>query len=235
MDEMSKYSALVGERMRKIREMRGCSQEDIAGSLGKSPSYYSSIERGDHSPSIDYVERIAFALGVKIEALLSQGESDPKLQDLVRENRLLESIVHRFDQLPYRKQQCMLMILDNLFCWGEGEDGFPEIERLEESMLRYAETRIDQQLIWEVTERTFESSEIGCYVSYGIAAYRIIDRKKVLLDCIEDIHMEKSIVVRLTDEIQINDLSIIHFKDVVEDLVEGNYELLLQDDGCALI
>ena len=228
---VSEYSKFVGEKIRKAREKRKLSLEDVAGCLGKSPSYLSSIERGDHSPSIDYVERVAFALGVKIEKLLCKEEDELQLQEMSRRNRLLESIDGRFDRLPFRKQQCMLNIIDNLFRWGEGDDDFPEAEQIEESMVRYTETRIDQRQVWEITEGNYEN-ENGPYVSYGIAVYRVEDRKKILLEQIDDIHTNKNVVIRLRDEMQIGDLSVEHFHEVVKDFVENNYRLLISEDDC---
>ena len=70
------------------------------------------------------------------------------------------------------------------------------------------------------------------YVSYGIAVYRVEDRKKILLEQIDDIHTNKNVVIRLRDEMQIGDLSVEHFHEVVKDFVENNYRLLISEDDC---
>ena len=57
--------------LRKVREKRGLSQEQLAFEAGLHRTYVSSVERGLRNISIDNIERLAKALGVRPSELLS--------------------------------------------------------------------------------------------------------------------------------------------------------------------
>jgi transcriptional regulator with XRE-family HTH domain len=58
----------VGERLRILREQRGLSQRALAAASDLSPNALSQIERGNVSPSVSTLNRLAAALGVPITA-----------------------------------------------------------------------------------------------------------------------------------------------------------------------
>lgn len=62
--------------LRRVREARGLTQEQVAQAVGTSQSHYSKIELGIVSPKIRTVGRIAKALGVDPIELL-RGTADP--------------------------------------------------------------------------------------------------------------------------------------------------------------
>lgn len=57
--------------MRKLRKERGLSQEDLAELANLHRTYIGSVERGERNITIDNIERIASALGVAIDCLVS--------------------------------------------------------------------------------------------------------------------------------------------------------------------
>jgi transcriptional regulator with XRE-family HTH domain len=59
-----------GLNIRRIRKDHGLSQEALAAGAGLAPTYVGQIERGKRSPTLDVVERLAEALGVKPSDLL---------------------------------------------------------------------------------------------------------------------------------------------------------------------
>lgn len=60
----------LGTRIRELRtEKVGLSQERFALKIGMDRTYYSSIERGAHSPTIAILERVNEGLGVTFEEL----------------------------------------------------------------------------------------------------------------------------------------------------------------------
>ena len=65
--------ALAAE-MRSIREQRGVSQEKLAETCGLHRTYISLLERSLRSPTVDVLERIAIALGVRSSTLLARAE-----------------------------------------------------------------------------------------------------------------------------------------------------------------
>lgn len=58
--------------MRAVRISRNLSQEDLADACGLHRTYIGSVERCERNISIDNMEKIATALGVELQALLSK-------------------------------------------------------------------------------------------------------------------------------------------------------------------
>lgn len=54
----------LGRRIQRLREARGVSQTELAGSLDMSPFYLENLERGNRMPQPDTVWDIALALDV---------------------------------------------------------------------------------------------------------------------------------------------------------------------------
>jgi transcriptional regulator with XRE-family HTH domain len=61
----------IGEKIRKIREMKGLKQENIATALGMSVSAYGNLERGDTQLTFEKLEQIAGVLEVPLQDIVS--------------------------------------------------------------------------------------------------------------------------------------------------------------------
>jgi transcriptional regulator with XRE-family HTH domain len=61
----------VGFNIRKIREEKGISQEDLAGIADLHRAYIGQIERGEKNIGLRNLEKIAKALKVNIKDLLT--------------------------------------------------------------------------------------------------------------------------------------------------------------------
>ena len=61
----------VGDKIRKVRELKGYKQEYVADQLGMSVTAYGNLERGDSSPSYDRLEEIAKVLEVSVVDILN--------------------------------------------------------------------------------------------------------------------------------------------------------------------
>ena len=61
--------AALGSRLRQLRAARRLSQEALARRAGMNRSYYSRIESGFQSPTVDKLQNIAAALHVHIAEL----------------------------------------------------------------------------------------------------------------------------------------------------------------------
>ncbi|AAP07178.1 MULTISPECIES: helix-turn-helix domain-containing protein [Bacilli] len=59
-----------GRRIRAFRKLKGYTQEGFAKELGVSVSVLGEVERGNRSPSQDFVVEVAKALNVSIEELM---------------------------------------------------------------------------------------------------------------------------------------------------------------------
>jgi transcriptional regulator with XRE-family HTH domain len=62
---------LFATNMRRIRHEKKLTQEKVAEVADLHPNYVSSVERGERNISICNIARIAFALGVGMEALVT--------------------------------------------------------------------------------------------------------------------------------------------------------------------
>jgi transcriptional regulator with XRE-family HTH domain len=74
MDRRVKTGLSARERfarsLRAAREVRGLSQEELAGRAGLHRTYVSSIERCERNITIDNMERLARAIGLDVVDLL---------------------------------------------------------------------------------------------------------------------------------------------------------------------
>lgn len=62
----------LGRNMRRLREVKGFSQEQFAFEAGIHRTYVSDLERGARNPTILVVEKVAAALGVTASELLAE-------------------------------------------------------------------------------------------------------------------------------------------------------------------
>lgn len=67
---------IFGRNVRRVREERGLTQEDLEGMTGLRRSYISDLERGVRNPTIRALARIAEALQIAPAELLS---ADPTI------------------------------------------------------------------------------------------------------------------------------------------------------------
>jgi transcriptional regulator with XRE-family HTH domain len=56
----------LGARVKELRRRRGFSQEELAGRAGLHWTYLSDLERGQQTPTVDVVNRLARALGTTL-------------------------------------------------------------------------------------------------------------------------------------------------------------------------
>ena len=65
--------ALAG-KLRELRQERGITQERLAFLAQLHPTYISMLENGRKSPTVDALERISCALGVRISTIFASAE-----------------------------------------------------------------------------------------------------------------------------------------------------------------
>lgn len=63
-------SVKFGKKVKELRLQKKMSQGDLAKVLGVHPTYISGIERGVRNMALKNIEKLAKALGVKIDELL---------------------------------------------------------------------------------------------------------------------------------------------------------------------
>jgi transcriptional regulator with XRE-family HTH domain len=75
------YLMKFGEKITKLKKLKKMSQVELAEKTGISRDAISKYERGDVSPSVEYAKRIAEALGVSLDYLVSDSEQDEALDN----------------------------------------------------------------------------------------------------------------------------------------------------------
>lgn len=60
----------IGDSIRALRKRAGMSQRELAEKCGMRQNSINNYENGNRIPRIDYLEKIAFALGVTVKELL---------------------------------------------------------------------------------------------------------------------------------------------------------------------
>jgi len=68
---MRDWQAIVAKNVRKLRQQRKLTQEQLAFASKIDLTYLGGIERGRRNPSLTVMARIAEALGVSLPKLLS--------------------------------------------------------------------------------------------------------------------------------------------------------------------
>jgi transcriptional regulator with XRE-family HTH domain len=70
---------IIGDRLREIRESKNLSQGDIEKRTGLLRCYISRVENGHTIPSIATLEKMAFALEMRLYQVLYEGDLPPSV------------------------------------------------------------------------------------------------------------------------------------------------------------
>lgn len=62
----------IGTKITEIRENQGMTRYRLALNSGISFSYLTALEKNDHSPSIEILQKVALALGVTVSELIDE-------------------------------------------------------------------------------------------------------------------------------------------------------------------
>jgi len=65
---------ILATNLRKLRNERRWSQEDLAAEVGLHRTYVGSVERAERNISVDNIERLGVALGVEPWQLLRRAQ-----------------------------------------------------------------------------------------------------------------------------------------------------------------
>ena len=57
---------MIGKHLKKIREAKGISQEQLSNKAGYYHTYVNKIEQGKYSPSLHTIWRLSNALGLSL-------------------------------------------------------------------------------------------------------------------------------------------------------------------------
>ena len=96
-----------GKQLQRYRERAGYSQEALAEQIECSTIFISYIERGEKSPSLDTLVKLANALDISVDILLGK-----ELKNYTSEK--LKYIENQLKNLPSLEQQKILDIMDSV-------------------------------------------------------------------------------------------------------------------------
>ena len=84
----------VAKRIKSLREAKNLTQNALANSAGVSPTYIYQLEKGEKSPTIEYLDHICWGLGITLEEFFTTKEKlnvqiTDKLSSLTEQQRKL--------------------------------------------------------------------------------------------------------------------------------------------------
>lgn len=94
----------IGDNIKRLREARGMTQEQLADQIGVTRPTVTQWETGWSSPRMGRVTQIAGALNVDPMDLLSDDES---LEQVVASDPVLGQIVHRYLQMDEKGRRAL--------------------------------------------------------------------------------------------------------------------------------
>ena len=98
----------LGEKITKLKKLKNLSQVALAEATGISRDAISKYERGDSVPSVDYAKRIADALGVSLDYLMSDSDKEDVLDnDAVKR-------IKEIQDLPISEKDKIYSVIDAL-------------------------------------------------------------------------------------------------------------------------
>ncbi|MNW47744.1 anaerobic benzoate catabolism transcriptional regulator [compost metagenome] len=107
---MSKIARLVGEKIRILRQSRGLSQEKLGFKAGLNTSYIGQVERGEKSPTIISLEKIANGLDVNFEELFKFDEEVSSLTDMT----FIEKIMYELNGRTREEQETIYHLIKQI-------------------------------------------------------------------------------------------------------------------------
>jgi transcriptional regulator with XRE-family HTH domain len=102
---MSELLHNVARNIRACREVRGLTQAQLAEAACRSVDMVSRLERGDATPSLDTLSKIAGVLSVSVSALMA---------DRTGQQPALDRLAHRLSSLTDAEVAWLETLLDHL-------------------------------------------------------------------------------------------------------------------------
>lgn len=111
--DMGSQKKTLGRRIRELRKARGLTQEQLAERTDLDYTSIGSLERGIFNPSLNTAGKIAAALGISIQQLITLPEGKPTTE----KEKTLHSIAERLDKLDAKSLKLINEFLDSVLPW----------------------------------------------------------------------------------------------------------------------
>lgn len=102
----------MSRKIKTLRKRHGLSQEELASQVEINPTHLSRLENGRYQPSVEVLRKLAEALKVSVDYLLS-GEGEEPAEVQIR-NKPLAERVRLIDSLEEADQQALIQVIDSM-------------------------------------------------------------------------------------------------------------------------
>lgn len=82
----------IGSKLTELRKKNGWSQEELANQIESSRVMIGKYERGDNSPSVDVLLRLAKVFNVSVDYLLGEGANASYDKDMIKRLEDVENL-----------------------------------------------------------------------------------------------------------------------------------------------
>lgn len=120
--DTGEVDAVLGARLRALRQGKGLSAKEVAGRAGLSPSYLSRLENGHLSPTVATLTRVVQALGESLATVFGSADAGPVVR---RHERALIRNRGVDDQLLTPTRTGKLEVLETIIEPGAGSGAQP--------------------------------------------------------------------------------------------------------------
>lgn len=101
------------QKIRMLRKKKGLSQGELAAAIDMNPSHISRLETGKYQPSVDALQRLAIALDVTPDFLLTTGD-DAASPEVQIQNKSLTERIRLIETLDEADQQALIQVIDSM-------------------------------------------------------------------------------------------------------------------------
>jgi len=102
----------LAANLKKARKAKGLSQQNLAERIGAHLTHVNRVEMGKCSPSIDFVAKVANALGVSVDSLIA--EDGEGIKDVHIEDKDLAERLRLLETLEKHERDALITVMDGL-------------------------------------------------------------------------------------------------------------------------
>ena len=102
----------LADNLRALRKAKGWSQGDLAQHTGTHLTHVSRVETGKYTPSLEFVVKVASALGVTVDALLKPQED--LTQEVRIEDKALAERLRLLEALDPDERDALIKVIDSM-------------------------------------------------------------------------------------------------------------------------
>ena len=106
---MNDITVIFGKRIRSLRQAQNLSQEKLAELSGLHPTYIGQIERGEKSPTLESIYKLADGLNTDISKLFYNMSADTSLTQDYAKNIYNQVLI-----LPDAKKEVLCKIIHDI-------------------------------------------------------------------------------------------------------------------------